>query len=171
MRISDWSSDVCSSDLGIRDLSGVYHIVPFSSVDTVSNFMRGFAFHVAARGVAYREDIGEVKQAMLDAFEELRGTEHGAAILVDLDMQGVTEFGDNAVVVRARIKTLPGSQWGVGRAYNEIVKRVFDERGIEMPFPHRTIYFGERSEEHTSELQSLMRISYAVFCLKKKTQT
>src|SRR3546814_2026878 len=35
--------------IGIRDLSGVYHIVPFSSVDTVSNFMRGFAFHVAER--------------------------------------------------------------------------------------------------------------------------
>ena len=129
--------------VGIRDLSGVYHIVPFSAVDTVSNFMRGFSYHVAAMGVAYREDIGEVKQAMLDAFEELRGTEHGATILGDLDMQGVTEFGDNAVVVRARIKTLPGSQWGVGRAYNEIVKRVFDERGIEMPFPHRTIYWGE----------------------------
>jgi small conductance mechanosensitive channel len=129
--------------VGIRDLSGVYHIVPFSAVDTVSNFMRGFSYHVAAMGVAYREDIGEVKQAMRDAFEELRGTEHGATILGDLDMQGVTEFGDNAVVVRARIKTLPGSQWGVGRAYNEIVKRVFDERGIEIPFPHRTIYWGE----------------------------
>src|SRR3546814_7045831 len=63
--------------VGIRDLSGVYHIVPFSSVDTVSNFMRGFAFHVAEIEVAYRENLAEVKQAMFDAFAELRGTEHG----------------------------------------------------------------------------------------------
>ena len=129
--------------VGLRDLSGIYHIVPFSAVDTVSNFMKGFAYHVAAMGVAYREDVTEVKAAMVEAFEELRGTEQGAAILDELDMQGVTEFGDSAVVVRARIKTLPGSQWAVGRAYNEIVKRVFDARGIEIPFPHRTIYWGE----------------------------
>lgn len=129
--------------VGLRDLSGVYHIVPFSAVDTVSNFMREFSFHLAEIGVAYREDIGEVKAAMLQAFEELRGTEHGSAILDDFEMHGVTTFGDSAVVVRGRIKTLPGSQWAVGRAYNEIVKKVFDERGIEIPFPHRTIYWGE----------------------------
>jgi small conductance mechanosensitive channel len=129
--------------VGIRDLHGVYHIVPFSAVDTVSNFMRGFAFHVAEMGVAYREDIGEVKAAMQEAFEELRGTEHGEFILGDLDMQGVTAFADSAVMVRARIKTLPGKQWGAGRAYNEILKRVFDRRGIEIPFPHRTLYWGE----------------------------
>ncbi|MGE5768627.1 MAG: mechanosensitive ion channel domain-containing protein [Bacteroidota bacterium] len=129
--------------VGIRDLSGVYHIVPFSSVDTVSNFMRGFAFHLVEMPVAYREDVAEVKQAMLDAFEELRQTEHQAVIIGDFEMHGVTEFRDSSMIVRGRIKTLPGSQWGAGRAYNEIIKRVFDERGINIPFPHRTIYFGE----------------------------
>ena len=59
---------------------------------------------------------------------------------------GVTEFGDNAVTIRARLKTLPGKQWATGRAYNAYLKYVFDERGIEMPFPHRTIYFGEDKE-------------------------
>src|SRR3546814_20377302 len=105
--------------------------------------MRGFAFHAAEIEVAYRENVSEVKQAMLDAFAELRGTEHGAAILGDFDMQGVTEFRDSAVVVRGRIKTLPGRQWGAGCAYNEIIQRTFDELGIEMPFPHRPLSFGE----------------------------
>src|SRR3546814_10149232 len=123
--------------------------------------MRGFAFHAAEIEVAYRENVSEVKQAMLDAFAELRGTEHGAAILGDFDMQGVTAFRDSAVVVRGRIKTLPGSQWGAGRAYNELIQRIFDERGIALP----------RSAEHTSEHPSLMRISYAVFCLKQKRNT
>jgi small conductance mechanosensitive channel len=63
-----------------------------------------------------------------------------------MEWMGVQSFGDNAVVVRSRVKTSPGKQWGIGRAYNAIVKRIFDERGIEMPFPHRTVYFGEDKE-------------------------
>ena len=55
---------------------------------------------------------------------------------------GVNAFGASEVVLRARIKTLPGKQWGIKRAYNAIVKRIFDERDIEIPFPHQTLYFG-----------------------------
>ena len=139
--------------VGIRDLSGIYHIVPFSAVDTVSNYMRGFAYHVAEIGVAYRENIAEVKEAMQSAFDQLRGTEHGDALLGDLEMHGVTELGDSAVVVRARLKTKPGSQWAVGRAYTEVVKRVFDERGIEIPFPHQTIYWGVDKDGTAPPLQ------------------
>lgn len=122
----------------IRDLSGTVHLIPFSSVDQVSNMMRGFSYHVAEIGVAYDSDIDQVKGAMHEAFERLMQTEHQDEILDDLDMQGVTAFGDSAITVRARIKTLPGKQWGVGRRYNEIVKLVFAEQGIEIPYPHVT---------------------------------
>ncbi|MGX1096803.1 mechanosensitive ion channel domain-containing protein [Amorphus sp. MBR-141] len=129
--------------VSLRSLDGTLHIVPFSSVDAVSNYMKGFSFHVAEIGVAYRENIPDVKQAMHDAFDMLKATEHGESIIGDLEMHGVTQFADSSVVVRARIKTPPGSQWGVGRAYNEIIKEVFDARGIEIPFPHVTLYMGE----------------------------
>jgi small conductance mechanosensitive channel len=104
---------------------------------------KNFSYHIAAIGVAYGEKIPEVKQAMEDAFEKLRQTSFGAEILGDFEMQGITEFADSAVVVRARIKTLPGKQWALGRAYSELVKEIFDERGIEIPFPHVTLYMGE----------------------------
>lgn len=129
--------------VAMRDLRGVYHIVPFSAVDKVSNMMRHFAYHVADIGVAYRERIPEVKEAVHTAFERLAAGPEGASVIGLLDMWGVNELGDSAVVVRARIKTLPGKQWAVGRAYNESVKEVFDERGIEIPFPHITIWAGE----------------------------
>ncbi|MEM8786982.1 MAG: mechanosensitive ion channel domain-containing protein [Pseudomonadota bacterium] len=130
--------------VSIRDLQGIFHIVPFSSVDLVSNYMRDFSFYVADIGVAYRENVDEVKQAMLDAFETLReDAEIRRKLLDDLQWLGLESFGDSAVVIRARIKTVPGEQWGIGRAYNAILKKIFDERGIEMPFPHQTIYFGE----------------------------
>lgn len=130
--------------VGIRDLSGTYHIIPFSSVDTVSNFMRGFSYHVGEYGVAYRENVDEVIEVMRQAFEELReNPEHAASIIDDLEVHGVTAFADSSVNVRIRIKTLPGQQWAVGRAYNAIIKKRFDAAGIEIPFPHVTLYFGE----------------------------
>ena len=130
--------------VSLRDVHGTYHIIPFSSVDMVSNFMRDFSYFVCDAGVAYRENVDEVKDAMMDAFDQFASDSDIAKdLLGKLEWMGVTEFGDNAVVVRARLKTCPGKQWMTGRAYNAVLKRVFDERGIEMPFPHRTIYFGE----------------------------
>lgn len=124
----------------LRDLDGAAHMIPFSTVDRVTNFMRGYAYHVAAIGVAYDSDITEVKLAMHVAFDRLKESEAGRDILEPLEMHGVTMFGDSAITVRARIKTKPGSQWAVGRAYNEYVKTVFDERGIEIPFPQVTYH-------------------------------
>ena len=129
--------------VSIRSLDGTLHLIPFSSVGVVSNKMKGFSFHVAEIGVAYRESVPEVKDAMQEAFDKLMETSFAASIIGPLDMHGVTEFGDSAVMVRARIKTLPGSQWATGRAYNEIIKEVFDARGIEIPYPHLTLYMGE----------------------------
>lgn len=127
--------------VSLRSIDGQFHIIPFSAVDTVSNYMRRFAYHVAEIGVAYSAQIPAVKDAMLEAFNRLRETEHNEAILEDFEMHGVTALGDSAVVVRGRIKTQPGSQWAVGRAYTELVKTVLDEREIEIPFPHRELKF------------------------------
>ncbi len=130
--------------LGLRDLSGTFHVIPFSSVTTVSNFTRDFSYHLGEYGVAYREDTDEVIERLSEAFEELRAhPDHGPNIVGDLEVHGVTALADSSVNVRVRIKTLPGAQWGIGRAYNRLVKRHFDAAGIEIPFPHMTLYFGE----------------------------
>lgn len=133
--------------VSLRDVAGVFHIIPFSSVDMVSNYMREFGYFVCDMGVGYRESVDEVKQAMHDAFDELRADpELGLLILDELEWFGLQEFGDSAVVLRSRIKCVGGKQWGVGRAYNGILKRIFDERNIEIPFPHQTIYWGEAKD-------------------------
>ncbi|WP_292413735.1 MULTISPECIES: mechanosensitive ion channel domain-containing protein [unclassified Methylophaga] len=131
--------------LGLRDLSGTYHMIPFSAVDTVSNFMREFAYHVGEYGVAYRENTDEVIVHLREAFAELMADpEQREKILIDeLEVHGVTALADSSVNIRVRIKTLPGTQWGVGRAYNRLVKQHLDAAGIEIPFPHMTIYFGQ----------------------------
>ncbi len=140
--------------VSLRDVQGTFHIIPFSSVDMVSNFMRDFSYFVCDMGIAYREDVDEAKEAMFDAFEELKqDPDQRANIIGDMEWFGVNSFADSAVVVRARIKTVPGTQWGLGRAYNGILKRIFDARGIEIPFPHQTIFFGEAKDGRTQALR------------------
>nr|WP_129141071.1 mechanosensitive channel protein [Halomonas coralii] len=129
--------------VAIRDLAGTYHIVPFSSVDTVSNYMREFGNHVGEYGIAYRESIDEAIAQLEQAFEDLKESEHGNKLLAPLTVAGVTALADSSVNIRVVIKTTPGDQWGVGRAYNRLVKLRFDAAGIEIPFPHTTLYFGE----------------------------
>lgn len=129
--------------VGIRDLSGTYHIVPFSSVDTVANYMREFGNHLGEYNIAYRENVDDAIVQLEAAFEELRNGELGHHILEPLFVAGVIELGNNAVRVRVSIKTTPGDQWAVGRAYNRLVKMYFDNAGIEVPFPHTTLYFGQ----------------------------
>lgn len=132
--------------VGIRDLSGTYHIVPFSSVDTVSNYMREFGNHVGEYGIAYRENIDDAIEQLQAAFEALKESEHGYKLLEPLSVAGVTALADSSVNIRVIIKTTPGDQWAVGRAYNRLVKMYFDAAGIEIPFPHTTLYFGQEKD-------------------------
>ncbi|HLS59380.1 MAG TPA: mechanosensitive ion channel domain-containing protein [Paracoccaceae bacterium] len=128
--------------VSLRDVNGVMHMIPFSSVDTVSNFSKTFSYYVADMRVAYRENLDSVKAAMDEAFERLMATEHRVNILPPFEHFGIDRFEESAFIVRGRIKTLPGQQWAVGRAFNGILKSVFDERGIQIPFPHRTLFMG-----------------------------
>ena len=130
--------------VSIRDLDGAYHIVPFSSADTVTNYMREFAYFRTEYGIAYREDIDNAIYHLREAFAELKDDPvAGANILEDITVPGVTALADSSINIRIMIKTKPGTQWGVGRAFNRLVKMHFDRAGIEIPFPHQTLYFGE----------------------------
>src|SRR3546814_5186799 len=114
MRISDWSSDVCSSDLGVQREAGA----------AVAKAIEGFA-GAGARGDG-RISAGGCPHRRLARLAKSSERLFKVEVAVD-------HCGDNAVENRI-VKSAP-----------------------------------PRSEEHTSELQSLMRSSYAVFCLKKKT--
>ncbi|MCJ7601877.1 MAG: mechanosensitive ion channel family protein, partial [Desulfobulbaceae bacterium] len=73
-------------------------------------------------------------------------------MLEDPDIFGVDKFGDSSVVIKGRIRTKPIRQWEVGREYLRRIKLAFDENNIEIPFPHRSIYFGEKSKAFNLQL-------------------
>jgi small conductance mechanosensitive channel len=128
----------------LRDLSGRFHVVPNSSIDTITNLTKDFSRTVIDVGVAYKEDVDQVMGILREIGEGMRNDpEHGKNILEPIEILGLHKFDDSAIVIRSRLTTKPRKQWGLKREFNRRLKRVFDERGIEIPFPHRTIYMGE----------------------------
>lgn len=131
----------------LRSLDGVVHIFPNGSITSISNMTHVFSFYVFDVRVAYKEDTDRVTQVLRDIGAEMQADERFSdAILEPLDVLGVDKFADSAVIIKARIKTQPISQWAVGREMNRRIKKKFDELGIEIPFPHMSVYFGEASK-------------------------
>ncbi len=128
----------------LRDYDGNVHYVPNGMVDSVVNMSRGFAQAVMDIGVAYRENTDEVYEVMRRTARQLRADESFAPrILDDLEIAGVDNWADSAVMIRCRFKVVALEQWTVRREYLRRLKKAFDEAGIEIPFPHLTIYAGQ----------------------------
>lgn len=139
--------------ISLRDLHGRVHVVPFGAVTDVTNFTKEFSYAVIDAGIAYRENTDDVTQLLEEIGAELREDPDFADDLPEpLEVLGVQELADSAVVVRVRLKTSPGRQWAVSREFNRRMKRKFDDHGIEIPFPHQTIYFGEDKDAQAPPL-------------------
>lgn len=128
----------------IRDLEGVVHVFPNGTVTTLSNRTKTWSGYVFDLGVAYKEDTDRVVKVIMRVGEELKGDEtYGPFMIEPLEIFGVEKLDDSAVVIRGRIKTKPLQQWFVGREFLRRIKYAFDAHGIEIPFPHRRLYFSE----------------------------
>jgi small conductance mechanosensitive channel len=127
----------------LRGLDGTVHIFPNGAIDSLSNMTHQFSYYVFDVGVAYKEDTDRVIEVLQEISEEMRQSEkYGPMILEPLDPLGLDQFGDSAVIIKVRIKTLPAMQWKVGREMNRRIKQRFQKEGIEIPFPHRNLNFG-----------------------------
>ncbi|WP_439518001.1 mechanosensitive ion channel family protein [Hydrogenophaga sp.] len=131
----------------LRDYSGNVHYVPNSTITTVINMSRGFSNAVMDIGVAYRENVDKVMDVMREVGEQMR-TDPAflSRIIGDLEIAGVDNWADSAVIIRCRIRTMPLEQWGVKREYLRRLKAAFDAQGIEIPYPHLTVYAGQDRE-------------------------
>ncbi|MBN1782831.1 mechanosensitive ion channel family protein [bacterium] len=127
----------------LRDLSGNVHFVPNGEINVVTNMTKGYSRYVFDIGVAYREDVDEVTAIMQQVDESLRSDpDFKDDILEPLEILGLDQFADSALVIKARTMTKPIKQWRVAREFNRRLKIAFDEHQIEIPFPHRTVYIG-----------------------------
>lgn len=136
----------------LRDLEGRVIIIPNGEIKTVINFTKKFAQALFDIRVAYKENVDKVMDIIKDTGKELRADSHfGRLILDDLEMLGVDDFTESAVIIKFRIKTRPIKQWDVSREFRRRLKNKFDQFGIEMPFPHRKIYWGDNQEKKSAK--------------------
>jgi small conductance mechanosensitive channel len=142
----------------LRSLDGTVHIFPNGAITSLSNMTREYSYYVFDVGVAYKEDTDRVVEVLREVGRELReDPEYAPLILEPLEVLGLDKFADSAVIIKARIKTLPVQQWKVGREMNRRIKKRFDELGIEIPFPHMSLYFGEASKPVRLQLDGATR--------------
>lgn len=131
----------------LRDVEGTVHVIPNGEITMVSNLTKGWSKAVLDIGVAYREDVDRVLDVLREECDALWQDEDWSEIILEEpEVPGVQALADSSVVLRVIFKTLPLKQWDVAREYRRRIKRRFDDEGIEIPFPHRTIYLGDGAE-------------------------
>jgi small conductance mechanosensitive channel len=125
----------------LRDYGGNVYYIPNGTISTVINMSRGFAHAVVDVGVAYGADLDRAMQVMREVCAAMRAEpEFAGQILDDIEIAGVQDWADSAVKIRARIRVIAMAQWAVRRAFLLRLKRAFDARGIEIPFPQLTLH-------------------------------
>jgi len=115
----------------MRDVSGTVHTVPFSEVTSVKNLSKDFSYAIARIAISYREDIDRVVEILRGVSNQLAQDETlQSSILIPFEYMGVDALDESSVVLLVRIRTLPGKQLAVSRAFNRLVKIAFDEHRI-----------------------------------------
>lgn len=138
----------------LRDYEGIVHFIPNGAVTTLSNHSYGFAYAVIDVGVAYREDVEAVFALMRQVGADMRRDDAlGPLIMEDLEIAGVDAWADSAVMLRSRFKVRPLQQWTVRRAFLLRLKKAFDAHGIEIPYPHLTLYPGQNKDGRAPALR------------------
>jgi len=136
--------DITLRHVALRDIEGNVHYIPNGEITIVTNKSRGYAYALIDFGVAYREDLDEVYRVTRETAVALQQDPViGPKILEDIEIQGVQNWADSAVIIRCRIKTVAMEQWTVRRHFLSVLKTAFDAHGIEIPYPHLTIYAGQ----------------------------
>lgn len=133
----------------LRDTQGRVHYIRNGMVDTVVNYTRDYSYYVFDIGVAYKENVDNVINVLKEIDEDFRkNSKVKDYVLAPLEIFGLDSFDDSAVIIKARIRTSPIKQWEVGREFNKYIKAKFDEKGIEIPFPQRTVYLVNENQDN-----------------------
>ena len=145
----------------LRALDGTLHVLPYGEAQIIHNMTKVFSYHVIELGVSYESDIDKAFEVMTQVVEDMRADpDLSPRILEPLEVMDVSELADSGVVLRARIKTPPGAQWGVGRAFNRRIKTAWDAAGVEIPYPHmhlvmpQPVQIAPQPDEQTAEAKA-----------------
>ena len=125
----------------IRDINGSLWHIPNGQINRVANMSQEWARAVLDIEVAYDTDLGHAMTVIKEVADGVwRDNLPDATILEEPAIAGVQAFGESSIVIRLMAKVEPGEQWATSREIRRRLKEAFDESGIEIPFPQRTVW-------------------------------
>ena len=141
----------------LRNFDGHVFYIPNGEIKMVKNLTRDFAQTVIRIGVAYRENAEEALAVMREVGQAMRADPvFGQWMADDTEIIGVDRWDDSAVTLCCRLKVVPPiQQFAVRREYLKRLKEAYDERGIEIPYPHLTVYAGQDKDGKAPPLRVL----------------
>jgi small-conductance mechanosensitive channel len=129
----------------LRDLNGTLHIFPNGKVECVSNMTRDSARINLDVSVAYKENLDHVFKVINEVGQQMIDDENwGQDLLTVPKVERVHKLGDSGVEIKIMADTKPLEQWALAGELRRRIKNRFDEEGIEIPFPHTKVYFGDK---------------------------
>lgn len=135
----------------LRDLEGRAHTIPNGEIKVVTNLSKEWSRAVVDIGISYREDIDQIITLLSEIGKELADEEpYKSAILEPMEILGVEQFKESEIIIRMIVKTVPLKQWEVSRELRRRIKNRFDEKGIQIPFPHRVLFWGEPEKKNNA---------------------
>ncbi|MDX2107522.1 MAG: mechanosensitive ion channel family protein [Candidatus Melainabacteria bacterium] len=136
----------------LRDENGNVHYIPCGEIKMVTNMTKNFSRYVLKISLPYAADVDRVLEMVKDIDEELRADpEFGEDILEPIEIMGIDQFENNAIILKARTKTKPIKQWRVGREFNRRLKRRLDKAGIEMPYSNISLVLGDKKDSRENK--------------------
>ncbi|HWH31797.1 MAG TPA: mechanosensitive ion channel family protein [Egibacteraceae bacterium] len=132
----------------LRSVDGTVWYVPNGEIKRVGNMSHQWSRALLDIGVAYDTDLDlatRVIQATANAMAE--DPEWAPLILSEPEVWGLEQWGESQLTIRLVVQTVPLEQWNVSRELRRRLKEAFDEAGIEIPFPQRTVWIRNPGEE------------------------
>lgn len=120
----------------LRHHRGYVYTVPFSDLGAVQNMSRDWVIEKITLTLTYDSDIEKARKIVKKIGLELaQDPEFAHSIIEPLKMQGVDQFGDTGMLMKMKLKTRPGEQFGIKRRALMLIKQAFDENGIKIALP------------------------------------
>jgi small conductance mechanosensitive channel len=124
----------------VRKFDGELVMIPAGEIRMFGNKSMGWARVVVPVGLSYGQDVDTILPIMEEVASEW-AAEHKEILLEDSPtVQGLMDFGDSSVTARVVMQVKPGEQFAAERELRMRLKRAFDEREVEIPFPQRTVH-------------------------------
>ncbi|MDR1757278.1 MAG: mechanosensitive ion channel family protein [Culturomica sp.] len=133
--------DIEMRTITLRDTSGVVHIFQNGKIDTLSNMTKGWSAIIVEIGVNYKEEVDTVTNFLKEIGDELlNDSDFTPRMLGSVEVWSIDQFGENAMILKVKITTKAGEQWGVAREFRRRVKKTFDAHNIDLKTPRNPVY-------------------------------